>query len=120
MRYGVRTKVRARVGDLIKFGYSRGSDHTPSILFLATVRAENGNKLIAGFNLKYLDTIREQIEVVYYARMFVRRDPSAIRLYNRIIRRFPKLTSCYRIWNVRFISNAKKYDFDLERLVRAT
>ena len=63
MKYNVSVKTKAKAGDLITFHYSGGSDHKPTLLYLTSIEAKNRRKLITGFNLNYIKSLKKQKEI---------------------------------------------------------
>jgi hypothetical protein len=115
MKYGVPTKVKAKTGDLIKFTYSKGTNKTPSLLFLTTIQTKSNHKLICGFNMNYIKPFLKQRLLYFYARE-KSRTMTTKNLYKHLIVKFPDLKQAYRVYSVIYITNPRKFDFMTWRL----
>ena len=111
MRYGERTKVKAKIGDVIKFRYTGGTDATPTILFMNSAISNEKRKLIVGFNLNYFDNYKDVSEFIQFTHKVMKTGAGPKAVYDRIIKKFPKVKDAYRVYHVGLISAAVKLDF---------
>lgn len=110
-------KSKAKLGDVIKIKYAWSKhDPRPTIIYLATMRAQNGNSIVSGFNLNYLKSFKKQKLLIKLVNDF--KNKKAIDAYDFIRDNYSDLAQVYRCYKEKSIYNAYKIDLDTAKLTR--
>lgn len=109
-------KFKAKIGDILRLNYSNYKhDPKPTIVYMATVLAQNGHKIISGFNLNYLKSIKEQDLLISYIRKY----NNALEAYKSVKANHPKWIKFFRTYvqtNVKSAYRLNDKNFKVEKI----
>lgn len=96
-------RIKAKTGDIIRMKYSNSkNDPNPTIVYLATIKSKNGNTLVTGFNLNYIDSFKHQMTLIEFVKNF----PDGLQAYDATKIQYPNFTESYRVYSEKNITSA--------------
>lgn len=109
-------QIKAKIGDILRLNYVNSKhDPKPMIVYMATVLAQNGHRIISGFNLNYVRSLKEQNSLIEYVRKY----SNALEAYKSIKVNHPKWIKSFRTYiqtDVKTAYRLNDKNFKLEKL----
>lgn len=98
---------KIKIGDIIRLNYANSQhDPKPTIVYMATVLANNGHRIVSGFNLNYIRSVKKQDLLID----LVRKTNDALKAYSIIKKSHPDLIKSFRTYIESDIRSAYRMD----------